>query len=133
MVASSRRLSKTAIFTESVALSPDGRTVIRTFADTPGDHYLLDGQCYTITLATDTVSPALGGAAAVTVRSLAGDTSGNGSVNLGDALYTRSKIGQPVDTSTAAFDVDLDGTISLSDVLAIKTQVSSPAVQIPCP
>src|SRR5690606_5779517 len=47
---------------------------------------LPDATCYTISLAADTVSPALGGNREVRVRSLAGDVTGDGEVNLTDVL-----------------------------------------------
>jgi len=108
---------------ESVTLSGGNQTLILTFADTPGDHYLPDGQSYTIALATDTVSPPLAGPATVTVRSLAGESTNNGALNLGDVLYVKSKIGQPVDPTTAVVDIDLSGAIDMSDVLAAKAGI----------
>lgn len=94
---------------------------------------LPDAQCYTIGIGARAMDQVIDGDADCNVRALVGDTTGNGSVNLGDALYVQSKIGQTVDNTTAAFDVDLDGTISMSDVLAVKALVTSPALQAVCP
>lgn len=118
---------------ESVMLSQDKQMVILTFAELPGDHYLPDGQCYTITLASDMVVPALDSPVTVSIRSLAGDTTGNGTINLGDVLYIQRFTGEEVNAGTALFDVNLDEMITTMDMLVVKDGVTSPPLQVACP
>jgi hypothetical protein len=53
---------------------------------------------------------------------LVGDTNNNRSVNVGDALQTRSRGGQAVDQTTFRSDVTVDGTINVGDTLAVRSR-----------
>ncbi len=62
---------------------------------------------------------------------LAGDTSGNGTVNATDVRQTKAQAGQPVTVSNFRADVNASGSITASDVALVKsatgTSVSAPA------
>jgi hypothetical protein len=53
---------------------------------------------------------------------LAGDASGDGKVNAGDALQTRSRAGQDINQITFRSDVTVDGTITSGDALVVKNR-----------
>ena len=93
---------------------------------------LPDGACYTITLGSRTFTGPLGGDTDAKVRALSGDATGDGLVNLSDALAIQARIGGDP-AASPGFDVDLSGAIDLSDALAAKAAVASPAGQALCP
>ncbi len=94
---------------------------------------LPDESCYTVTIGANTFAQTLVGDTDCRIRALAGDTGGNGVMNLGDMLYTKSSIGTSA-ASAPQQDVNLDGgTIDLGDTMFVKSAISSPSRQALCP
>jgi hypothetical protein len=58
----------------------------------------------------------------VRIGILRGDTNGDGVVNAGDALQTRSRAGQTIDASNCRNDVNLDGLINSGDATVVKSR-----------
>ena len=58
----------------------------------------------------------------VTVKTLIGDTNGDRSVNAGDALQTRGRAGQAIDTTNFRSDVNLDGFLNSGDTTAVRAR-----------
>jgi hypothetical protein len=56
----------------------------------------------------------------VPIRTLVGDTNGNGSVNASDVTQTKIQSGQAVTATNFRTDVTLNGTINASDVSLVK-------------
>lgn len=106
------------------------------FPAPPNPAALPDATCYTIELfgSVRTASGAdLVGDSNLSIRALAGDTTGNGTVNLGDALYIKRCIGTINAWEAPWLDFNVDGTLDNADVLACKQRVTSPAAQALCP
>lgn len=82
-----------------------------------------DAQKITITLSnvTDTLGQVLP-STAVSVRILVGDSNGDGTVNSGDALQTRSRSGQDASATNFRSDVNSDGTINGGDALVVRSR-----------
>ncbi len=53
---------------------------------------------------------------------LLGDTNGDGSVNAGDALQTRSRAGQATDPTNFRSDVNLDGFVNSGDTTVVRAR-----------
>jgi hypothetical protein len=53
---------------------------------------------------------------------LLADTNGDGSVNSGDTLQTRTRSGQTVDSSNFRSDVNRDGVINIGDVIVTRSR-----------
>jgi hypothetical protein len=92
----------------------DGTMLVLEFADG-----LPDEACYLIDLAG--IITGLGGDTDCVVRSLVGDTNGDGSANLIDMAQLKSMNGQPVLPDNIRFDVNLDGAINLIDMALVKS------------
>lgn len=93
---------------------------------------LPDRRCFNIQLQSGATEPALVGDLDTNIRALEADVTGNGTVNLGDAIALRAFVGHTANAQPA-LDVDLSGgSISLEDVLVAKTRVSSPDVHTVC-
>jgi hypothetical protein len=58
----------------------------------------------------------------VPIRTLVGDTNGNGSVNASDVTQTKVQSGQAVTASNFRTDVTVNGTINASDVSLVKSR-----------
>jgi hypothetical protein len=56
---------------------------------------------------------------------LIGDTSANGIVNATDVSQTKSRVGQPVDTTNFRSDVNTNGTLNATDVAIVKGKVGT--------
>ena len=56
---------------------------------------------------------------------LVGDTNGNGFVNAGDALQTRSRAGQSADATNFRSDVNADGSINSGDTAAVRSRAGT--------
>ncbi len=61
---------------------------------------------------------------------LVGDTNGNGMVNAGDTLQTRSRGGQGTDSTNFRSDVNLDGSVNSGDTTVVRSH-SGNSVPIP--
>jgi hypothetical protein len=112
-------------------------TVVPVDADTIAINFnpgvLPDQACYTLTIGAGTVTQTLSGDLDVKVRALAGDTTGNGVVNLSDAILTNIMASSAA-AAAPQHDVDLSGgAIALNDALFIKALVASPPLQALCP
>ncbi|MBN2581833.1 MAG: hypothetical protein JXL80_02115 [Planctomycetes bacterium] len=87
-----------------------------------------DADVYTVTL-TDTLrtldGQTLSGNREVTVRLLAGDTDGSGTVTAADVLALRAAAGQAVSAGNAALDLDASGVITSADVRAAWTRLGN--------
>ena len=59
----------------------------------------------------------------VTVRILAGDTNGNGSVNASDVSQTKARTGQTLDATNFRSDVNANGTVNATDAALVKANV----------
>jgi hypothetical protein len=55
------------------------------------------------------------------VKSLCGDTNGDGNTNLADMAFVKSKNGAPVVPDNVRFDVNVDGQINLADMALVKS------------
>ncbi len=112
--------------------SVDGDTIALTFSDGA----LPDETCYRIDVAgavTNQQGAALTGDTDCRVRSLLGDATGSGEVNLGDALLTKVRVGQNA-AASPQLDFNLTGgTINTADMLLAKNRVASPARKALCP
>lgn len=95
---------------------------------------LADGGCYTLTIAPAAIKEVLDLADPdCCIRTLEGDTTANGTVNLGDVLYVQSLLGQSV-ANYPPLDVNgSGGIIDADDMQQIKNRVTSPALQVTCP
>ena len=58
----------------------------------------------------------------ISIGLLVGDVNGDGVVNSGDALQTRSRSGQSTDANNFRADVNLDGAVNSGDALAVRTR-----------
>ena len=100
------------------------------------DGTLPDGTCYIIDIAgtvQNAQSQPVGGDTTCLIRSLVGDVTGNGGVNLSDATLDHVHLGDAA-TANPSLDVDVSGgTIDNADTLAIKALVTSPAHATDCP
>jgi hypothetical protein len=107
----------------------DGTTIGLLFG--PGE--LVNGVCYTVDLdgAIAAGFEMIGGNTSASFRVLEGDSNSNGVVNLGDALYISTKIGQPV-ADYPHLDLNRDGTISMADALLAKSKIGD-TLAFPCP
>lgn len=56
---------------------------------------------------------------------LIGDTGANGTVNASDVSQTKSRVGQPVDTTNFRSDVNTNGALNASDVALVKSKVGT--------
>jgi glucose/arabinose dehydrogenase len=56
---------------------------------------------------------------------LIGDTNGDGTVNSGDALQTRSRSGQATDATNFRSDVNTDGNVNSGDVIVVRNRSGS--------
>lgn len=117
----------------SVAMA-DADTLVILLPTTPAGISLLpDESCYHIVIGPGVLDVSLAGDNDVYVRSLRGDTSASGSVNLSDALLTLSRVGQ-LAASNPQHDVNLSGgNINPIDVLLVKSRIASPAPAALCP
>ena len=57
---------------------------------------------------------------AVTMGLLVGDANNDGTVNSGDATFTRTRSGQPLDATTFRADVNVDGAINAGDSTVVR-------------
>jgi hypothetical protein len=99
---------------------------------------LPDQSCYQITISPSTITVpgplGLVGDFDCNVRSLKGDTTMSGLLNLTDVIFTNLNLGAAVNAASAKHDVDLSGgVIDAADFLAVKAGVTSPAKQALCP
>lgn len=58
----------------------------------------------------------------VTIRFLLGDTNGDGTVNAGDALQTRTRSGQDTSITNFRSDVNSDGTVNTGDAFVVRSR-----------
>jgi ligand-binding sensor domain-containing protein len=89
---------------------------------------VLDQQ--TVSVALTNVTAASGGTlpnTAVSLRFVAGDTNGNGTVNASDVSQTKLWSGQAVTNVTFRSDVVVSGTINSSDIALVKSRSGSGA------
>src|SRR5205823_15119451 len=98
----------------------------------------LAGAGTAITSAEASGAPGLAGDTDVMLRSLYADATGDGIVNLSDALLIKTNISAPAGPTCACgtpqFDLDhTGGNIDLSDALAAKARIASPPHQALCP
>jgi hypothetical protein len=93
-----------------------------------------NAQSVTVTLSqiTDTFSQTLPDRAVI-VGFLLGDTSGDGVVNGGDALQTRSRAGQVTDGTNFRSDFNLDGVVNGGDVIIARSRSGSSLTAAPAP
>jgi hypothetical protein len=85
-----------------------------------------DGQRLTISLSN--VSDVAGNQSSkvpLVMDVLAGDLNGDTSVNIGDTLQTRSRVGQTADATNFRFDVNRDGTINAGDAIFVRGRAGS--------
>jgi hypothetical protein len=91
--------------------------------------------CLSITIEPAAIEETLSGSATCLVRTLEGDVSGDGALNLTDVIYSMLKINAIESAQNSpAFDVDLSGgNIAGGDMQRVKTGVSSPVKSALCP
>ena len=82
---------------------------------------MTSGQTSTITLGgvSDGVDT---GDVSLLMAVLIGDTNGNGAVNSGDTLQTRSRSGQATDATNFRSDVNADGFVNSGDTTAVRAR-----------
>ncbi len=118
-------------FTPSVSVLPNGLTLRIAFVAAQ----LPDQSCYNIDIAGGALHQVIVGGHQTNARSLVGDTGMNGSVTLGDALFTLRKT-NPAQSASANPRHDVNrsgGQINLGDVQSIKTGITLPARIALCP
>lgn len=113
---------------QEIILTATGSTLVLDFTGGLPDGGLPDEQCYRIDL-KDNILCLLDDTDCL-VRGLAGDVNNDGSTNLTDMAFTKSKNGQPVLPDNIRFDVNLDGSINLTDMALVKSLNGHSA---PCP
>ena len=59
-----------------------------------------------------------------TAQALLGNTNGDKVVTLSDAVLVKSRIGQPLTSATAVYDLNLSGAIDNNDVQLAKSQIT---------
>lgn len=97
----------------------------------PGN--LPDHTCYTFTLAPATLQQTIVGDNDCLVRSLFGDTTGSGEVNLSDAMLSHMMVGQPAQAHPE-MDSDLSGgMIAPRECQLVKHEIASPPHSALCP
>ena len=62
---------------------------------------------------------------AIPMGVLAGDTNGDGTVNSGDSLQTRSRSGQALGATNFRSDVNVDGAVNTGDSLIVRSRSGS--------
>ncbi len=82
---------------------------------------MTSGQTSTITLGavSDGVNT---GDVSLLMAVLVGDTNGNGSVNAGDTVQTRSRSGQATDATNFRSDVNTDGFVNSGDTAVVRSR-----------
>ncbi len=125
--------------TVSVAGSPqasvtDGMATIGSGGVSNGGLVTVSGSTVTVPLTNvdnaQTINVTLSGVTSGTISRdlvipmsvLIGDTNGNGVVNSGDVLQTRTRAGQAADSSNFRSDVNTDGNINAGDALAVRSR-----------
>jgi hypothetical protein len=105
-----------------------------TLAISFGPNVLPDETCYDITIGAGAISNLISLDNNCSIRSLLGDTTLSGVVNLSDAIFTQTKIGQAA-AANVQHDVTLSGgnILNSPQVLFIKGRVASPPHQALCP
>ncbi len=82
-----------------------------------------------LTLTATNVTAVTGGGVLSSVNAvmgfLIGDTSGDGTVNAGDAQQTRSNSGQLTDGTNFRYDVNRDGTINGGDAIIVRSKAGN--------
>jgi hypothetical protein len=120
-----------------VTYTPAGVSLVdvNTVAITFTPFQLPDETCYRIDVGNGVIVQTIDDDDDVSVRSLAGDATGDGTVTLSDALYIKSHVGQAVAPDRIRSDIDLSGgsQITLNDALTAKSRVASPARRALCP
>jgi hypothetical protein len=81
-----------------------------------------NGQLVTLTF-TATESGFAPADVSVSMRTLLGDTNGNGVVNASDVSQTKNQVGQIVGSSNFRSDVNANGTINATDLGIVKSQL----------
>jgi len=84
---------------------------------------LPDGDTYTVAVTPqlkDAFGMSIEGDADVTLKVLAGDVDGSGSVTAADMLAVRAAAGSDVESATARLDVDGSGAVTAADMAAIR-------------
>ncbi len=81
------------------------------------------GNAQTLTLQLSAVNG--GDPMTIPMAILLGDTNGDGTVNSGDALQTRTRAGQACDATTFRSDVNADGSINSGDALLVRKNSGS--------
>jgi hypothetical protein len=93
---------------------------------------LPDESSYAITVNSGMINQAIFGDHDCNIRSLYGDASGDGRVNLSDAILIKARAGTSVAVNPQ-LDLDLSNAINQTDVLAAKTRVARPTHQALAP
>ncbi len=62
------------------------------------------------------------GEVAIRMGVLLGDSNGDGTVNAGDVLQTRSRSGQVIDSTNFRSDVNTDGFVNSGDTLVVRSR-----------
>ncbi len=104
----------------SAVIGSDAREFIVTLAEVTGAQY--------VTVTLENIADSAGNASSaisVALGLLVADTNGNGSVNAGDALQTRSRAGQPADATNFRSDVNADGSINSGDTAAVRARAGT--------
>lgn len=103
---------------ESITLEGGGEVLRIAISD-----MLPDRDSYTVGLPPslrDLAGNLLDGERQIELVSLRGDTNSNLTVDVGDMLAVRSRLGEAVDASTARYDVDGNGQIEQADMLVVR-------------
>ncbi|NLX56155.1 MAG: SUMF1/EgtB/PvdO family nonheme iron enzyme, partial [Planctomycetaceae bacterium] len=67
----------------------------------------------------------------VRIRVLAGDTNGDGAVNIFDLVQVRNQLNQPVTAGNFRADVNADGSINIFDLVTVRNNLNTAAVCLP--
>ena len=81
------------------------------------------GNVQTIVVTLSNVTTSAGsGSVVIRMGVLVGDTNGDGVVNSGDVLQTRSRAGQPADGTNFRSDINADGFVNSGDALVVRAR-----------
>jgi hypothetical protein len=89
-----------------------------------------DEACYRISIGAGATAEILIGDTDCMVRSLGGDGNSSGSITLADVVAVKTYADQPVTSTNARFDYNLDGAIDMADVDLARARTGKQAL---CP
>jgi murein DD-endopeptidase MepM/ murein hydrolase activator NlpD len=117
--------TSTAVWTLDQAVASDKIVLVLSDVVTDATGNFLDGDWPNPSIEYPSGDGVAGGDFVFRCNIMAGDVDGNGGVNFGDYLLTRSKVGQisGMPGFDACYDVDGNGGVNFGDALLVRSQV----------